>query len=60
MPLVRRTVTGRAVLDRRTTQIADLQAEGDEYPEGSDFARRLGHRTILAVPLIGAGPAIGA
>jgi hypothetical protein len=37
-----------------------LQAEGDEYPEGSDFARRLGHRTILAVPLIGAGPAIGA
>ena len=59
MPLARGTVMGRAVLDRRTIQVADLQAEGEEYPEGSDFARRLGHRTILAVPLIGAGQVIG-
>src|SRR5262245_60894683 len=50
---------GRAVLDRRTIHIADLQAETDEYPEGSDRARCLGFRTILAVPLIRAGEAIG-
>jgi signal transduction histidine kinase len=36
-----------------------LQAETDEYPEGSDLARRLGFRTILAVPLIRASKAIG-
>ena len=49
----------RAVLDRRTIHVADLQAETDEYPEGSEFARRLGFRTILAVPLMRAGEAIG-
>src|SRR5262249_51810384 len=53
------TVMGRAVLQRRTIQVADLQAETTEYPEGSDFARRLGFRTQLAVPLIRAGEAIG-
>src|SRR5262249_12330935 len=31
----------------------------DEYPDGSDIARRLGFRTNLAVPLIRAGAAIG-
>ena len=60
LPLVRGTVVGRAVLDRQTIEVPDLQVEGDEYPEGSEFARRLGHRTILAVPLICAGEAIGA
>jgi len=50
---------GRAVLDLRTIHISDLQAETDEYPEGSARARRLGFRTILAVPLIRAGEAIG-
>jgi hypothetical protein len=37
-----------------------LQAEAADYPETSDFARRLGHHTIVAVPLIRAGGAIGA
>jgi hypothetical protein len=59
LPLTRGTVMARAVLDRRTIQVADMHAEDDEYPEGSDLARRLGHRTILAVPLIRAGKAIG-
>src|SRR5262249_32211153 len=49
----------RAVLDRRTIHIADLQAETDEFPEGSDRARRVGFRTLLSVPLIRAGEAIG-
>ena len=60
LPLTRAIVTGGAVLDRRTIHVADLQAESDKYPEGSDRARLLGHRTILAVPLIHAGEAIGA
>src|SRR5262249_47528068 len=59
VPLRRGALPGRAALDRQTIHIADLQAETDEYPEGSDRARRLGFRTILAVPLIRAGMVIG-
>ena len=36
-----------------------MQAETTEYPEGSDFARRLGFRAALAVPLMRADEAIG-
>ena len=59
LPLMRGVLTARAALDRRTIQVADLQAETDEYPVVSDVARRVGYRTILAVPLIRAGAAIG-
>jgi signal transduction histidine kinase len=58
--LVRETPSGRAVLDRLTIHIADMQAASDEYPEGSENARRFGHRTTLVVPLLHAGEAIGA
>jgi signal transduction histidine kinase len=60
LPLKRGFLIGRAVLERRTIHVADLPAESQEYPEGSDRARRLGHRTIVAVPLIRASQAIGA
>src|SRR5215475_6504625 len=59
MPLMRGVFNGRAVLDQQTMQVLDLQAETYEYPEGSELARRLGHRTVLAVPLIHKGTAIG-
>jgi GAF domain-containing protein/anti-sigma regulatory factor (Ser/Thr protein kinase) len=59
-PLVRGTPTGRIVLDRRAVHIDDLQAEVDEFPEGSAFARLLGFRTILGVPLLRGDEAIGA
>jgi two-component system NtrC family sensor kinase len=59
LPLTREVVTGRAILDGRTIQVTDAQAETGEYPEGSDRARRIGHRTILAVPLMRVGEAIG-
>src|SRR5215813_2951601 len=60
LPLSREVVIGRAILDRTIIQVPDLQAETEEYPEGSEFARRLGHRTVLAVPLIRDREAIGA
>src|SRR5262249_13731089 len=59
IPLVRGTANGRSVLDERTVHVADLQAEADEFPEGSEFARRLGHRTNLSIPLMREGVAIG-
>jgi GAF domain-containing protein len=57
--LVRGTANGRSVLDAQTIHVADLQTEVDEYPEGSELARRFGYRTTLNVPLIREGVAIG-
>src|SRR5947207_2255878 len=49
------TPSARAVLEARTIHVVDLQTAIDEYPEGSAFARSLGFRTVLSVPLICAG-----
>jgi GAF domain-containing protein len=59
LPMLRGVLAGRAVLDRQTIHVADLQAETREYPQGSEIARHLGLRTNLAVPLIREGEAIG-
>jgi signal transduction histidine kinase len=59
IPVVRGTANGRAVLDGRTVHIVDMQTEVDEFPEGSENARRMGHRTVLNVPLMREGVAIG-
>jgi GAF domain-containing protein len=53
-------VTGRAVTDRTIVQVADLQAQEREFPQGAAYARQFGHRTTLAVPLLREGSAIGA
>jgi GAF domain-containing protein len=60
LPLTRRFYTGRAVLDRCTVQVADLQSETNDYPDSSDRARRLGFRTALAIPLVRSGETVGA
>ena len=54
-PCSRGHVTGRIVLERRPVHVIDLQAEAEEFPEGSAFAKRLGHRTIAGVPLLREG-----
>jgi len=59
IPLVRGTAAGRAVLEGRTVHLADAQTEADEFPESSENARRMGFRTILCVPLMREGSAIG-
>jgi signal transduction histidine kinase len=58
-PAVRGTVSGRCVLERRPIHVADLQSETEAFPEGSTIARELGHRTILAVPLLVQGTPFG-
>src|SRR5919109_3840587 len=58
-PLHRGTLGGRTVLERRVFHIHDLQAEREEFPEGSAIARQRGHRTTLSVPLVRDGVAIG-
>ena len=53
-------ITGRAVIDRTTVHVADLQTAKNEFPEGAVYARQYGHRTTLATPLLREGNAIGA
>jgi two-component system, NtrC family, sensor kinase len=59
LPLIRGTVAGRTVLDGRAFHIANLQTEDAEFPESSENARRWGFRSILCVPLMREGVAIG-
>ena len=59
LPIVRGTVGGRSVLEGRPIQIADLQTEEHEFPDGVENARRFGFHTILSVPLMRDGVAIG-
>jgi GAF domain-containing protein len=60
LPINRGRVTGRAVVERRTIHVRDLAAEDADFPEGSQDARRDGHRTTLATPLLREGNPIGA
>jgi signal transduction histidine kinase/putative methionine-R-sulfoxide reductase with GAF domain len=58
-PCLRGHVSGRIVLEQRPVHVVDLQAETEEFPEGSAFAKRLGHRTTAGVPLLSHGVAVG-
>ncbi len=59
LPVVRGNVTGRSVLDLAPVHVPDIQADAQAYPEGSALARDLGYRTVLAVPLLREGAAVG-
>jgi GAF domain-containing protein len=61
LPINHNSAAGRSVLDGKPVHVHDMQsAEGDEFPEAQKLARRLGHRTILSVPLLREGESIGA
>jgi two-component system NtrC family sensor kinase len=53
-------VTGRAVLDRAPVHVHDLTEAGVDFATGRAMAHRLGFRTILAIPLLRDGEAVGA
>ena len=60
--ITRGWVPGRAVVDRQTIHVHDIQAAESqaEYPLGQVYAERVGTRTILATPLLREGVPIGA
>ncbi len=59
--LGRGSPAGRAILDRQTLHIKDLAAEVEtEFPDVEVFQKRLGHRTMLATPMLREGNSIGA
>jgi PAS domain S-box-containing protein len=59
LPLSRGNAWGRAVLDAATVHVPDMQDETAEFPESSANAQRMGFRTILCVPLLRDGAALG-
>src|SRR5262249_53927637 len=59
LPLVRGSMNGRSVLDGCTVHVTDVQTEVGQFPEGSEFARQLDFRTVLCVPMMREGVAIG-
>jgi GAF domain-containing protein/DNA-binding response OmpR family regulator len=58
-PIERGWVTGRAFVDREPVHVHDLRGAADEFPDGSERALRLGHRTTLGIPLLREDEAIG-
>ncbi|HEY6960045.1 MAG TPA: GAF domain-containing protein [Candidatus Limnocylindria bacterium] len=59
VPADRRSVTGRAILDRKTVHVGDVMAN-EEFPQSTENAASSGQRAVLAAPLMREGTAIGA
>jgi len=59
LPINRDSVSGRALLERRTIEVSDMLAEGGDYPLSHDIAQQFGHRTVLVVPLYREGQPFG-
>ena len=60
IPITTGAVSGRAVLERSTVQVADLAAEREEdFPVGRKLQRQFGHRTVAATPLLREGEPLG-
>ena len=59
LPLDRSNVAARCIVDMKPVQVDDLQSAGSEFPLGQKLAMRYGHRTILGLPLIREGRALG-
>jgi two-component system, NtrC family, sensor kinase len=58
-PVSRSWTAGRSVVDCKPIHVHDLTTAGAEFPEGHAFAVRQGFRTILSLPLLREGEAIG-
>src|SRR5207244_9715450 len=60
-PVSRASVAGRAMLDGHLIHVHDITAEsGAEFPVSQATAPHMGHRTMLATPLLREGSPIGA
>ncbi len=60
LPITRTRIAGRAFIEQRPMHVRDMHSsEGAEFPDGQEIALRLGHRTMLAVPLMREGQGVG-
>ena len=59
IPVTRDSAAGRAVLERRTIHLPDIEAAAAEFPTALQLARRSGFRALLAVPLVSEDRVLG-
>ena len=59
IPLDRDSAAGRSICDMQPVHVHDQQNAGQEFPRGRDYAVRFDHHTILCVPLLREGRALG-
>jgi two-component system, NtrC family, sensor kinase len=59
IPVVPETMSGRCVLERRAVHVPDILAEAATFHRTAEFARQLGFRASLTVPMMREGVAIG-
>ncbi|WP_346015505.1 GAF domain-containing protein [Bradyrhizobium sp. 153] len=60
-PINRRWTAGRAFIDQKTVHIEDLRDEKHaDFSDGRELSIRMGHRSILSVPLLREKESIGA
>ena len=60
LPLRKTSIGGRAYLERRTVHVEDvLPLMDSEYPDIREIQQRYGFRTVLNVPLLREGEALG-
>ncbi len=60
MPLSRQHVSSLAVLDRTVVHVQDFESDPDVGSLSREIARTIGYRSLLAVPMLREGTAIGA
>src|SRR5882724_2785025 len=58
-PINRNWTLGRAFVDKMPVHVHDL-LDSPDFPDGREMARRMGHRSILSVPLLRENESIGA
>jgi len=59
-PIDRGSVPGRAIIERATIHVHDIREVEAEFPDSAKIARRVGVRSVLAVPLSREGVPVGA
>ena len=59
IPINRDSVSGRALLERKSIQVRDMLAEGAEYPLSHELAQSYGHRSVVVMPLYREGQPFG-
>jgi PAS domain S-box-containing protein len=61
VPFTADSTAGLAMIEQRPVHVPDLpSADGDRFPNSQELARAHGERTVLSVPLLREGEAVGA
>jgi GAF domain-containing protein len=60
LPMDRESITGRTLMDRRVVYVRDNETDPDVPDRGRELARNLGFRTVVSVPMLREGEALGA